>query len=136
MNLPHAGGSCDRKEREWTPKPLPYENVNAACALPDRRLLIHGTSFSLGRSKPTEPPSPFPLPPFVPIESTRIQDEVTGLLRPRYKSRFDALAQSQVVTSKPLNELWGTTSPASSGGGNRGEAASIEKSVNKSIPRV
>ena len=31
-----------------------------------------------------------------------MEDEVIGLLRPYYKSRFDTLAQSQAVTSKPL----------------------------------
>lgn len=32
-----------------------------------------------------------------------MEDEVIGLLRPYYKSRFDTLAQTQVVTSKPLS---------------------------------
>lgn len=49
-----------------------------------------------------EPPPPFPPPPlFVPLEPARMEDEVIGLLRPFYKSRFDALAQSQIATPKP-----------------------------------
>ena len=49
-----------------------------------------------------EPPPPFPPPPpFVPLESTRMEDEVIGLLRPFYKSRFDAIAQPQAAAPKP-----------------------------------
>ena len=57
-----------------------------------------------------EPPPPFPPPPpFVPLESTRMEDEVIGLLRPFYKTRFDALAQPQAAPSKPLPTTDGTT---------------------------
>ena len=68
-------------------------------------LLTHSTVVppsALCRSKPLEPPPLFPPPPpFVPLESTRMEDEIIGLLRPFYKSRFDTLAQSQVTTPKP-----------------------------------
>jgi hypothetical protein len=58
--------------------------------------------FSSCRSEPTGSPPLFPPPPpFVPLESTRTESEVIGLLRPFYKSRFDALAQSQVATPPP-----------------------------------
>jgi len=51
-------------------------------------------------NKPKEPPPPFPLPPdFIPISSSRMEEQVIGLLRPYYKSRFDALAAS--ATPKP-----------------------------------
>lgn len=60
------------------------------------------------RSKPTEPPPPFPPPPsFVPLESTRMEDEIIGLLRPYYKTRFDVLAQSQVAPPKPPLSITG-----------------------------
>ena len=84
--------------------------MNAGSSLPyvepPLRLYLLGHSSMIllfpRRNKPTEPPPPFPPPPpFVPLESTRIEDEVIGLLRPFYKSRFDVLAQSQVATPKP-----------------------------------
>ena len=74
------------------------------------RLLTCGTCLPC-RSKPTEPPPPFPPPPpFVLLESTRMEDEIIGLLRPFYKTRFDALAQSQTSLPKsPLTTTDGTT---------------------------
>jgi transcriptional activator SPT7 len=55
-------------------------------------ILICATS-----TKSTEPPPPFPPPPpFIPIEASRVEDQMIGLLRPYYKSRFDALVGSAI----------------------------------------
>jgi transcriptional activator SPT7 len=57
-------------------------------------------NISRNRTKPKEPPPPFPPPPaFIPINASRIDNQVIGLLRPYYKDRLDALAGSAV--SKP-----------------------------------
>lgn len=74
-------------------------------SVPKKLLRPKGTRMGAGSSlptKPTEPPPPYPPPPpFAPLESTRMEDEVIGLLRPFYKTRFDTLAQSQAAPPKP-----------------------------------
>ena len=102
------------------PKKLlrPKGRMGPGSSLPYVELLIFFGSFTHRwclylpyRSKPTEPPPPFPPPPpFAPLESTRVESEVIGLLRPFYKSRFDALAQSQATPPKaPLPTADGAT---------------------------
>jgi hypothetical protein len=89
-----------RKDRGWVPE-APYRMWNYCSRFPHLLTLLRYLSLP-SRSKPMEPPPPFPPPPqFVPLVSTRMEDEVIGLLRPFYKSRFDALAQSQVASKPP-----------------------------------
>ena len=80
-----------RKEREWAQGVL-YRTLNhCSCHLCSPTHPRY--SYLPCRSKPMEPPPPFPPPPaFVPLESTRMEDEIIGLLRPYYKSRFEVLA--------------------------------------------
>ncbi|KAF9783848.1 hypothetical protein BJ322DRAFT_1007972 [Thelephora terrestris] len=76
----------------------------SSLSVPKKLLRPKGGRMGAGSSlpKPTEPPPPFPPPPlFVPLEFTRMEDEIIGLLRPFYKSRFEALAQAQATPSKP-----------------------------------
>lgn len=99
-----------RKERGWGPE-APCRTCN--CWLCSTSSPAH--LYLPCRNKPTEPPPPFPPPPvFVPLESTRMEDEIIGLLRPYYKSRFDVLAQSQVA---PLKSPLSTTVGAAMIGG-------------------
>jgi len=84
----------------------------SSLSIPKKLLRPKGARIGAGNTlptKPTEPPPPFPPPPpFVPLESTRMEDEVIGLLRPYYKTRFDALAQS-VGPPKPPSSTDGAT---------------------------
>jgi hypothetical protein len=89
-----------RKVREWVLEAL-YRTWNYTCVLPTRPAHLWYLCLP-SRNKPMEPPPLFPPPPqFVPLESTRMEDEIIGLLRPYYKSRFDVLAQSQSAPPKP-----------------------------------
>ncbi|KAF5355103.1 hypothetical protein D9756_005773 [Leucocoprinus leucothites] len=52
-------------------------------------------------SKPNEPPPPYPPPPpFVPLKSSKVDDQI-GLLQGYYTGRFTALAQSQAAKQVP-----------------------------------
>ncbi|TFK33829.1 hypothetical protein BDQ12DRAFT_727456 [Crucibulum laeve] len=52
-------------------------------------------------TKPTEPPPPYPPPPpFIPLNSTKIDDQI-GLLKTYYQSRFSALSAANAAAPPP-----------------------------------
>jgi len=86
----------------------PYAEIILVFYLIIRSSVIHLASC---RSKPMEPPSP----PFVPLEPTRMIDGVVCLLRPFYKSRFDAPAVSSCYQKPPPHRGWGHSGRGSFG---------------------
>ncbi|GLB37890.1 putative bromo domain containing protein [Lyophyllum shimeji] len=61
---------------------------------------------SSAAAKPTEPPPPYPPPPpFIPLNASKVDDQI-GLLKPYYQSRFSALAampqQPASISPPPL----------------------------------
>lgn len=111
---------------------LPYVDAFLVFYLVVRSSVV--PPFASYRSKPMEPPPPFPPPPpFVPLEPTRMEDEVIGLLRPFYKSRFDALAQSQVTTPKPPPP---TTDGVTAAGGPSGSQTMLSIPGQFSLPSL
>jgi transcriptional activator SPT7 len=83
-----------------------YRTWNSLAFVLPTRPLMTVSLFMPCRSKPTEPPPPFPPPPpFVPLED-RMEDEVIGLLRPFYKSRFDASCTVSSCYPKTPTSHW------------------------------
>lgn len=61
----------------------------------------HALNFRRISAKPTEPPPPFPPPPpFVPLDSTKVENQI-GLLKPYYQSRISSLSTTTFIPPLP-----------------------------------
>ncbi|KAF7783329.1 hypothetical protein Agabi119p4_2705 [Agaricus bisporus var. burnettii] len=73
----------------------------SSLSVPKKLLRSKKNQHKPAAAKPNEPPPPYPPPPpFIPLTSSKLDDQI-GLLKPYYQSRFASLAASVVAPPPP-----------------------------------